>query len=458
MSALGVLAAIMVAFGCVLPSTSPAAAQGASLLTPFPENDTWRAMVIGDGFAEGLLDGLTDAFAAVPKLQLPRKRYSMRALGRTEFDQDLRDIEQAVTREKFHVAIVLLGWLDRSGMRAPNGRRLALDSDAWREQYGARIDRLVRTLRTRSVAVYWVGLPVMRRESWNEDVNALNELFRERSTANGARFIDIYSETVDENGEYTDRGPDVSGKVVRLRDSDGVDFTSAGYRKLAFFVERELKRDMTRARSERSIPLAGGEAEQRRINAANKGAASGGGKRTKANRRAGSPQARAAAAWNRGAPAIGAGGEVRADNSKVSFKAAKPGGKLETVTLEIVRPALAASVVALVTRRDKGDKPSQIGETVTDTLSNGMMLMRSVTATRERNQGAPSQQPFFLALTKGARLTPKPGRADDFRWPREDDLPAPPSMGSGTAGGGIASPVKLRPPPKGASRRRDDGR
>ena len=122
--------------------------------------------------------------------------------------------------------------------------------------------------------------------------------------------------------------------------------------------------------------------------------------------------------------------------------------------MDILRPALPALVVALVTRRETGEKASQVGETLTDTLSNGLMIMRSVTPgadSANRNRSAPAQQPYFRALVKGERLQFKPGRADDFRWPREDDLPPPPEAEAAGAAP-ITSPVQLRAAPKGAPR------
>ncbi|CAN0191394.1 unnamed protein product, partial [Phaeothamnion confervicola] len=120
-------------------------------------------------------------------------------------------------------------------------------------------------------------------------------------------------------------------------------------------------------------------------------------------------------------------GDLRADNVRVSFRSAIAGGREEQVTIEIVRPAITQSVIQLVTRRDRGDKPSQVGDTLTDTLSNGLLVMRSITPSRGADRGqsraALTQQPFFIALSKGERLPPKPGRADDFRWPRSDDIP-----------------------------------
>ena len=436
-------------------------AMTANFLNPFPENDTWRGLVIGDYLAEGLLVGLSDALSGETRLQLQRRHRPFATLGRVDIEDDAKALDELIAKEKIHIAVIMLGMADRGGIRLANGRRLAVGQGDWRTQYGARVDRIVRALRRRGVAVYWVGLPITRRSDWNEDVEGLNEVFRERALSNGARYIDAFKDSADENGQFSDRGPDITGKVVRLRDPEGYDFTPAGYRKLAFFIERQMKRDMSAAREERTIPLAGADTEQKRINpdaarlaavqpapvpppgAPSKGAVKDARAAASPVTRALSPTAPAPATPS--AEPAGANTDLKADNVRVSFKSAVAGGREEQVTIEIVRPALTQSVIQLMTRRDKGDKPSQIGDTLTDTLSNGLLVMRSVTATRggsERGAPRPSltQQPFFIALAKGERLPPKPGRADDFRWPREDDIPPPPPP---VAAAPLTSPVPL---------------
>ena len=458
-------------------ATSPAGAAkveepgvaSANFLNPFPENDSWRGLVIGDAMAEGLLGGLLEAFGNEPRLQFQRRHRNFGSLLRGDLDEELKSLEEQVSKERVHIAVIMLGVNDRGGTRAPNGRRQPVGSDEWRAQYGARADRLVKALRRKNVAVYWVGLPIMRREDMSSEAEAMNEVFRERAGSNGSRFIDIFAQTA-EDGAFTDRGPDVTGRPARLREQDGVYFTPQGYRKVAFYLERDLKRDMTTARNERVVPLAGNEAEQKKINPAGAAglaasAAAGGvaasvlakgGKAGPIPTARTAPQALAAGTTILPAqPADGQAGDQRADHARVAFKQIGSGGREEQVTVDILRPALPASVVALVTRRESGDKASQVGDTVTDTLSNGLMIMRSVTPSadaqaRAGTRGATSAQPFFRALVKGERLPSKPGRADDFRWPREDDLPPPPDA---TAGGAtITSPVPLRPAPKGAPR------
>ncbi len=57
---------------------------------------------------------------------------------------------------------------------------------------------------------------------------------------------------VDEAGKFAYQGPDFEGQTRRLRAGDGVHFTKQGARKLAHFVERELRRFL----SNRSLPMA----------------------------------------------------------------------------------------------------------------------------------------------------------------------------------------------------------
>ena len=449
-----------------------------NFMNPFPENDTWRGLVVGDYLAEGLLGGLLEGMANESRLQLQRRVRSFASLGRLDIEEDAKGLEEVVLKEKIGVAVVMMGMVDRGGIRLANGRRLAVGQADWRVQYGQRVDRIARSLRRRGVAVYWVGLPIMRRSDWNEDVEAINEVIRERVLSAGGRYIDAYKESADEDGQFSDRGPDMSGKVVRLRDPEGNDFTPAGYRKLSFVLERQLRRDMNAAREERAIPLAGSETEQKRVvpdTARTSAAVEAGGPPAvpptpKEARAAASPVTRALTPGGtpRTSDSASSSGDLKAENVRVSFKALAAGGREEQVTIEIVRPALTLSVIQLMTRRDRGDKPSQVGDTMTDTLSNGLLVMRSVTPSggesqRSANRGALTQQPFFIALAKGERLPPKPGRADDFRWPREDDVPPLPATASAAP---IASPVPLgkaaapaarsprpavRPRPQGAS-------
>ena len=91
----------------------------------------------------------------------------------------------------------------------------------------------------------------------------------------------VWDGFVDESGRFNLQGPDFEGQIRRLRASDGVHFTKAGARKLAHYVEREIRRVIGPGRG------AGGAAVER---------ASGAGHR---RRPSGRPRGRSPVRWCR---------------------------------------------------------------------------------------------------------------------------------------------------------------
>ena len=404
-----IAAAVLSVFALVgvTPALAQDAGPGGSFITPFPANDTYQVQVIGDWLAEGLLGGLVEAFAASPGgAQFARKRYSLNGLSRS---RDINDLEQAFANDPSHIAIVMLGVQDRYSL---GSRRKPKADEEWKAEYGARVDKAMKTLKKGGRAVYWVGLPNMRRWQDNERAQMMNDIYRERAYLNGVRYIDAYASFIDEGGGYSDYGPDVTGKIRRLRYSDGIHFTDAGYRKLAHFVERELKRDIAQARLERSVPLAGDANEQSKVNP------------DRARLKAESTRAQKGKTAKAGvaAPAVSAGArEQKADVGKVDIKVPGPGGTEQVVTVDIVRPAIPASVVALMTRRSSVDRAAQMGDILVDQIPGGLTVMSSIVPPRGgagRRRLSPTQTPYFRVFERGERLVPKPGRVDDFSWPR----------------------------------------
>ena len=406
---------------------------GASFLTPFPPGELYNVAVIGDDMAEGLQFGLTEALVGETRLALRAKNFTLNGLNRPDFADKILALEEDLKKETPQIAIIMLGAWDRVSLRDEKGQKVAVGSDPWRTEYGKRADQLLKIMKKLNVSVYWVGLPNVRKADANEDAQMINEILRERSFLNSMKYIDVYTGFLDDQGGYDPYGPDLTGKIVRLRDGDGVYFTAAGNRKLAHFVERDLRRDVKQARADRDVPLAGTDAEQAKINPDKAKLAapapSGSGKTGD-----GQPVAAldpGATASPAPAAATAGQGEQKAETGKISLKIQSASGREETLNLDIVRPAIAASVVQLVTRRESADKPAQMGDNLTDQISGGLIVMNSVTPSNARGarDGAPkvsaAQTPYFRVLFKGERLAPKTGRADDMSWPRVGSKPVP---------------------------------
>lgn len=130
----------------------------------------------------------------------------------------------------------------------PRGKRatgvIEFRSEQWAQIYSRRIDDTIAALKSKGVPVFWVGLPSIRGTKSTADMVYLNDLYRGRAEKAGAVYIDVWDGFVDEGGKFATFGPDFEGQNRRLRSADGVFFTKYGARKLAHYVEREIRRYM----------------------------------------------------------------------------------------------------------------------------------------------------------------------------------------------------------------------
>jgi len=128
-------------------------------------------------------------------------------------------------------------------------------SEKWGELYSRRIDEMIGVLKARGVPVFWVGLPSVRGSRATSEMVYLNDLYRGRAEKAGITYIDIWDGFVDDAGNFNNYGPDFEGQTRRLRSGDGAYFTRSGARKLAHYVEREIRRVMLARAAPVATPL-----------------------------------------------------------------------------------------------------------------------------------------------------------------------------------------------------------
>jgi len=402
---------------------------GTGYLELYPAGDVYQTVVIGDNAADGLLNGMVEAFRGDQRLQLKPNALDLNAFMRSNFNEQLKEVDDALARDPATVAVVMIGPQDRVSIRGPQGKKIWIDSDEWKAEFGRQIDVVMKTLKRRKIAVYWVSLPNVRRAEPNEDVQVLNDIIRERAYLNGLKYIDAYAGFADEGGGYSAMGPDIAGKIRLLREPNGVSFTDAGNRKLAHFVEREFRRDLTQAKTDRTIPLAGTEAEQATIDSGRQAAL----RLARSAPAPGSAPAAGNAASTTGPIATGpytnANADQKADSGRINLSLVGPGGREEIVPMDLLRPSIPASVIALVNRKENAEKPTQLGDLLIDQISGGLMVMSSITPATDpltgesRRRLSPTQTPYFRVMVKGERVTPRQDRADDVSWPRSQPPP-----------------------------------
>jgi hypothetical protein len=114
--------------------------------------------------------------------------------------------------------------------------------ERWVELYTKKIEEMIAVLKGKGVPVLWVGLPAVRGPKATSDMLFLDALYRDVAGKAGITYVDVWDGFVDDAGRFAQQGPDFEGQIRRLRSSDGVFFTKAGARKLAHYVEREIRR------------------------------------------------------------------------------------------------------------------------------------------------------------------------------------------------------------------------
>jgi uncharacterized protein len=198
--------------------------------------------VLGDSLGQMLGQGLVEAFSERPEVAILRKARDNSGLVRNDvYDWVKASQDLLAGNEKINVAVILIGSNDHQPLRDGTGS-YEPHSPKWNEIYAARIEAIAKQFRDKKIPLIWVGLPLMKSDRMSKEALALNEFYNENASKAGATYVDIWEAFGNEHGAFAAMGPDVQGQVVKLRAADGVHFTKAGARKLAHFVEDEIKR------------------------------------------------------------------------------------------------------------------------------------------------------------------------------------------------------------------------
>ncbi len=210
-------------------------------------------LVIGDDLAMGLADGLKAVYAETPSIKVKKLVYPQTGLVADKNPDWPEDVTAVLKSEDVGLVVVSLGARDNrnikvvaqgviDGQPASYAEELQFQGEEWKKEYRFRTASLVAAVRNEQLPLIWVGLAPAEEYLTSANFSYLNDLFKEQVEPAGGIFVDIWAAFQSEEGEYTPHGPDITGKRRRLRAKDGVYFTWAGYRKVAYFVEREIAR------------------------------------------------------------------------------------------------------------------------------------------------------------------------------------------------------------------------
>ena len=198
-------------------------------------------LVVGDFIAGGLASGLKKLYAENANFQIVSNTNASSGIVRNDVVDWSSRVPELIEELKPVAVIALIGMNDRQQMRLESGRVDKL-SDAWKTEYSNRITRITSSGQGAKVPIIWVGLPPVKSNKMNADYLVFNEMARTISESIGGTFVDIWDGFTNAEGKFVSAGPDINGQIVRLRGSKGINMTRAGKAKLAFFVDKALRK------------------------------------------------------------------------------------------------------------------------------------------------------------------------------------------------------------------------
>jgi hypothetical protein len=189
-------------------------------------------VVFGDSQAAGLARGLQRVLVDNPRYRILNRTHPGASLAHAETEW-LTPIQHFVAAAKADIAVVMFGGNDRIDMRDTSDRYLRFGTDAWRDVYTERVERVLKTLASTGLKVTWCGNPIARSAKYSADMEYINKIYEAETARFGAQFLPLWSALVDDQGDYTAFGKDRDGVTERLRADDGIHFTAAGYELIA---------------------------------------------------------------------------------------------------------------------------------------------------------------------------------------------------------------------------------
>jgi hypothetical protein len=230
------------------PAATPPAAEPVKVIPVAPLKDryaqsgTLRIGVFGDSMADGLWAGLYRDLRGVDGVTVTK--FSEVSTGLSRYDYV--DIQAKTTRQldeqPLDVAVMLFGTNDAQGI-SMDGQIHQFGTEGWKAAYASRVDNLVALLRSRGTAVYWVGLPRMKKASFDGRMTIINDVVEARMKALGVPYIETAALTSNAEGEYEAYLSGTDGRRQLMRAGDGIHMSMAGYLRMSAPVAERLKLD-----------------------------------------------------------------------------------------------------------------------------------------------------------------------------------------------------------------------
>ncbi|MBZ7936493.1 DUF459 domain-containing protein [Campylobacter sp. B0100352/1] len=150
-----------------------------------------------------------------------------------------KTIENAfLTNSNIKYLVVLLGPNDPWDIRKGKNY-LRFGTPAWKEIYTARVDEIIQIAQKYKVKILWFEVPPVKKDSLNDKIQILNEIYRQEVLKNKEIFIDTKS-SFSFNDRYSTYIKNENNKTIKVRTDDGIHFTMSGAKIMSKLLLKHL--------------------------------------------------------------------------------------------------------------------------------------------------------------------------------------------------------------------------
>lgn len=222
-------------------STNPD--QGTTTTTTPPDDlreitaaEPMKLWIIGDSFVELFGPALENDAADTGVIRTEVDFRFISGLVRSDYFDWPAHITQRLPVVQPDAVVVMFGGNDGQPLTR-QGRQLEPDTPEWLEVYHELVGEAMDVLLTGTARVYWVGLPIMRDDRFNQRVIGFNTVYEEEAAERpGVVYVNIFDLFKDENGQYSTYLRTESGNLLEMRMEDGAHFSWNGAYRLSGFV------------------------------------------------------------------------------------------------------------------------------------------------------------------------------------------------------------------------------
>ena len=211
------------------PSETPPAAHVPT------RRDPLRVWVGGDSLTSEFGPALADRLARTGRAKTEVEYRFSTGLSRPDYFDWPARLHAVIREQDPEVFVAMFGANDGQNI-AVDGEVLTFGSPEWQEEYGRRVDAVMTLLSRDGRDVFWIAQPIMRAPDFDQKMQLLNDIYRERAPAHeGVQFVDT-RRLFSRDGAYSPYLNDDDGQPVLMRQQDGVHLTRAGGERLTDVV------------------------------------------------------------------------------------------------------------------------------------------------------------------------------------------------------------------------------